>query len=507
MLFWKKRKGKKKEEENIENDGGMGIEPNLSEDLGSGEEMAPVLSEEDAVSPGSAGQNNKEDASMPGSDAWGNGENAAFPSPAGQINGEDAAFPGSNAETQGEKTFQPDPGTWQDGENRIHAGSDRGENAASASSVEGENGEDSESPKADIREESLILPNESAEKEGDAGEKKGGFWRNRKANKAEGNQEGESQEKKGFFSRLVKGLAKTRNNIVSGIDAIFSSFSIIDEDFYEEIEEILIMGDLGVHATTEIIENLKAKVKELHIKDPAECKEHLISSIKEQMYVGETAYRFEEEKSVVLVIGVNGVGKTTTVGKLAGKLKDQGKRVVIAAADTFRAAAGDQLNEWANRAGVEMIGGQEGADPGAVVYDAVAAAKARNADVLLCDTAGRLHNKKNLMEELRKIHRILEKEYPGAFRETLVVLDGTTGQNALAQAKQFAEVADITGIVLTKMDGTAKGGIAVAIQSELGVPVKYIGVGETIDDLQKFDSEQFVNALFATEEEREAAGV
>ncbi len=347
------------------------------------------------------------------------------------------------------------------------------------------------------------FPGMASEENGERGEgKKKGFWKSRKEKKAEGGQE----EKKGIFRRLVKGLAKTRNNIVSGIDAIFSSFSSIDEDFYEEIEEILIMGDLGVHATTEIIENLKAKVKELHIKDPAACKEHLISSIKEQMYVGETAYRFEDEKSVVLVIGVNGVGKTTTVGKLAGKMKDQGKRVVIAAADTFRAAAGEQLSEWANRAGVEMIGGQEGADPGAVVYDAVAAAKARNADVLLCDTAGRLHNKKNLMEELKKIHRILEKEYPDAFRETLVVLDGTTGQNALAQAKQFAEVADITGIVLTKMDGTAKGGIAVAIQSELGVPVKYIGVGETIDDLQKFDSEQFVNALFATEEEREAAG-
>lgn len=306
-----------------------------------------------------------------------------------------------------------------------------------------------------------------------------------------------SEEKQGFFKRLVKGLTKTRDNIVSGIDAIFSGFSSIDEDFYEEIEEILIMGDLGVNATMEIIENLKAKVKEQHIKEPAQCKELLIASIKEQMNVGETAYRFEDEKSVVLVIGVNGVGKTTSVGKLAGKLKDQGKRVVIAAADTFRAAAGEQLNEWANRAGVDMIGGQEGADPAAVVYDAVAAAKARNADVLLCDTAGRLHNKKNLMEELKKIHRILEKEYPDAFRETLVVLDGTTGQNALAQARQFSEVADITGIILTKMDGTAKGGIAVAIQSELGIPVKYIGVGETIDDLQKFDSEQFVNALFA----------
>ena len=308
-----------------------------------------------------------------------------------------------------------------------------------------------------------------------------------------------SEEKKGFWSRLVSGLSKTRDNIVSGIDAVFNGFSNIDDDFYEEIEEILIMGDIGVNATEAIIENLKKKVKENHIKDPAECKELLINSIKEQMDVGETAYRFENEKSVVLVIGVNGVGKTTSVGKLAGKLKDQGKKVVLAAADTFRAAAGTQLQEWANRAGVEMIGGQEGADPGAIVYDAVAAAKARNADVLLCDTAGRLHNKKNLMEELRKINRILEKEYPDAFRETLVVLDATTGQNALAQAREFADVADITGIILTKMDGTAKGGIAVAIHSELGIPVKYIGVGETIDDLQKFDSDDFVNALFTAD--------
>ena len=314
-----------------------------------------------------------------------------------------------------------------------------------------------------------------------------------------------SEEKKGFWSRLVSGLSKTRDNIVSGIDAVFNGFSNIDDDFYEEIEEILIMGDIGVNATEAIIENLKKKVKENHIKDPAECKELLINSIKEQMDVGETAYRFENEKSVVLVIGVNGVGKTTSVGKLAGKLKDQGKKVVLAAADTFRAAAGTQLQEWANRAGVEMIGGQEGADPGAIVYDAVAAAKARNADVLLCDTAGRLHNKKNLMEELRKINRILEKEYPDAFRETLVVLDATTGQNALAQAREFADVADITGIILTKMDGTAKGGIAVAIQAELGIPVKYIGVGETIDDLQKFNSDTFVNALFDVKRDNDEA--
>ena len=303
-------------------------------------------------------------------------------------------------------------------------------------------------------------------------------------------------EKKGFFSRLVSGLTKTRDNIVSGIDAVFGGFSQIDEDFYEEIEEILIMGDIGVSATENILESLKQKVKENHIKKPDECKELLIESIKEQMQVGETAYRFEEEKSVVLIVGVNGVGKTTSVGKLAGKLKAQGKKVVLAAADTFRAAAGEQLKEWANRAGVDMIGGQEGADPAAVVYDAVAAAKARKADVLLCDTAGRLHNKKNLMEELRKMNRIIDKEFPNAHRENLIVLDGTTGQNALVQAREFGEVADLTGIILTKMDGTAKGGIAVAIQSELKVPVKYIGVGETIEDLQKFNSEEFVNALF-----------
>lgn len=309
----------------------------------------------------------------------------------------------------------------------------------------------------------------------------------------------EGKEKKGFFKRLVSGLTKTRDNIVSGFDSIFSGFSHIDDDFYEELEEILVMGDIGIRATEEIIENLKQKVKENHIKELADCRELLINSIKEQMYVGDTAYRFEEEKSVVLVIGVNGVGKTTTIGKLAGKLKNQGKKVILGAADTFRAAAGEQLTEWANRAGVEIVGGQEGSDPGSVVYDAVQAAKARKADVLLCDTAGRLHNKKNLMEELKKINRILEKEYPEAYRETLVVLDATTGQNALVQAKQFSEAAEITGIVLTKMDGTAKGGIAVAIHSELGIPVKYIGVGESIDDLQKFDADQFVDALFQKE--------
>lgn len=310
-----------------------------------------------------------------------------------------------------------------------------------------------------------------------------------------------AEEKKGFFRRLVKDLSKTRDNIVSGIDSIFHGFSSIDDDFYEEIEEILVMGDIGINTTTAIIENLKNEVAEKHIKEPSECKQLLIDSIKRQMAVGDTAYEFENRKSVVLVIGVNGVGKTTSVGKLAGKLKDQGKKVVLAAADTFRAAAGEQLTQWAHRAGVEIIGGQEGADPASVVYDAVAAAKARNADVLLCDTAGRLHNKKNLMAELNKIYRILEKEYPEAYLETLVVLDGTTGQNALVQARQFKEIANVTGIILTKLDGTAKGGIAVAIESELDIPVKYIGVGESIDDLQKFDSDQFVNALFDVKED------
>ena len=312
-----------------------------------------------------------------------------------------------------------------------------------------------------------------------------------------------SEEKKGFFSRLKEGLTKTRNNIVHGIDAVFSGFSSIDDDFYEELEEILIMGDIGVAATTEIIERLKKQVKEQHIKEPAACKELLINSIKEQMQVGETAYEFEHKQSVVFVIGVNGVGKTTSIGKLAGKLKAQNKKVLLAAADTFRAAAGEQLTEWANRAGVDLIGGAEGSDPASVIYDAVTAAKARNVDVLLCDTAGRLHNKKNLMEELKKMNRIIDREFPRVHRENLIVLDGTTGQNALAQARQFGEVTDLTGIILTKMDGTAKGGIAVAIQSELQVPVKYIGVGESIDDLQKFDSEQFVNALFDTEEKSE----
>lgn len=303
-------------------------------------------------------------------------------------------------------------------------------------------------------------------------------------------------EKKGFFSKLKSGLSKTRNSFSSGINSIFSGFSEIDDDFYEELEEQLIMADIGIENSMRIIENLQHKVKEEKIKETAACRAVLMDTVKEQMRVREDAYAFEDKKSVVLFIGVNGVGKTTSVGKLAGQLKADGKKVLLAAADTFRAGAVDQLKEWSVRAGVDIIAGQEGADPAAIVYDAVAAAKARQTDILLCDTAGRLHNKKNLMAELGKINRVIEREYPEAFRETLVVLDGTTGQNALAQAKEFSEVADITGIILTKLDGTAKGGIAVAIHSELGIPVKYIGVGESIDDLQKFDADQFVDALF-----------
>ena len=308
-------------------------------------------------------------------------------------------------------------------------------------------------------------------------------------------------EKKGFFSRLAQGLSKTRNNIAAGFDSIFSGFSSIDDDFYEELEEILIMSDMGIDTTMNIIEDLKIKVKEQKIKEPEECRQLLVDSIKEQMKLDDKAYEYQDKKSVVLVIGVNGVGKTTSVGKLAAILKGQGKKVLLAAADTFRAGAIEQLKEWANRAGVDIISQSEGADPAAVVYDAVAAAKARDVDILLCDTAGRLHNKKNLMNELSKINRIIQKEYSDAYLETLIVLDGTTGQNALSQAKQFKEATDISGIILTKLDGTAKGGIAIAIQSELGIPVKYIGIGEQIDDLQEFDSDMFVNALFERGEE------
>lgn len=309
------------------------------------------------------------------------------------------------------------------------------------------------------------------------------------------------EKKKGFFGRLFEGLSKTRTAVVNSIESVFLGYDVVDDDFFEELEETLIMADIGVHTSGQIIEELREKSKRENIKNPVECRQALIDSIRSRMDLGENAYEFENRKSVVLVIGVNGVGKTTSVGKLAAKLKDSGKKVLIVAADTFRAAAIEQLREWANRSNVEMISQNDGADPAAVVFDACKAGVARNVDVLICDTAGRLHNKKNLMEELRKINRIIDKEYPDAFRETLVVLDGTTGQNALEQARQFKEVADITGIILTKLDGSAKGGIAIAIQSELSIPVKYVGVGEKIEDLDKFNATDYVHAIFDIKEE------
>ena len=301
----------------------------------------------------------------------------------------------------------------------------------------------------------------------------------------------------GFFDKLKKGLAKTRFNVTNSVNQVFSSYDVVDDDFYEELEEIMIMSDMGVRTTDEIISNLKERVINENIQNTVEVKKVLMDTIKDQMRVNEADFAFEDQKSLILMIGVNGVGKTTTVGKLANLYRRQGKSVLIAAADTFRAGAAEQLTEWAKRAKVPIITGKDGGDPGAVVYDAIQAAKARDTDILIVDTAGRLHNKNNLMKEMSKLFKIIAREYGFAHLETLIVLDGTTGQNALMQAREFAEVTAITGIVLTKLDGTAKGGIAIAIQSELGFPVKYIGVGEEIDDMQRFDSDAFVDALFA----------
>ena len=311
------------------------------------------------------------------------------------------------------------------------------------------------------------------------------------------------KKKKGFFARLKEGLAKTRDSFVYNLDVVFDGAEMIDDDFFDDLEEILIMGDIGVGPTEAILDRPREQIEEEDIVRPSECKRLLIQNIREQMAVGKTAYRFEKETSIVFVIGVNGVGKTTSIGKIASMLKKKHKKVMMAAADTFRAAAGDQLKVWAERAGVELIGGKEGQDPSSVLFDAVNAAKARHVDVLLVDTAGRLNNKKNLMEELKKMNRVIDREFPEAHRENLIVLDATTGQNALQQARDFNDVADLTGIILTKMDGTAKGGIAIAIQSELKVPVKYIGVGEKIEDLQKFDADAFVEALFDVELEKD----
>ncbi len=300
----------------------------------------------------------------------------------------------------------------------------------------------------------------------------------------------------GFFDRLLGGLKKTREGFVKNMDYAFRGFTDITDEFYEELEEILISGDIGVRGSEAVLDHVKEQVKAKGIKEPIECKALMIDGIYNQMDIGDAEYEFLEKTSVVLIVGVNGVGKTTTIGKLAAKFKAEGKKVILGAADTFRAAATEQLTEWANRAGVDIIAGHEGADPSSVVFDAVAAAKARNADILLIDTAGRLHNKKNLMDELNKMNRVIDREWPGVYRETLVVVDATTGQNALIQAKEFSEAAALSGVILTKMDGTAKGGIAVAIQGELGIPVKYIGVGEKIEDLDKFSSDDFVRAMF-----------
>ncbi len=296
----------------------------------------------------------------------------------------------------------------------------------------------------------------------------------------------------GFFQRLKEGLKKTSDSFTNVFKA-----NEIDDDFYDELEETLISADMGFETTEKVIDDLKEKVEELGIRDASECKELVMNSLRDQMNVPDNAYCFEDAKTVMLIIGVNGVGKTTSIGKLAAQYKNQGRSVLLAAADTFRAGAIDQLKTWAERAGVDIIAQGEGADPSAVVFDAVKAAKARKTNLTLIDTAGRLHNKKNLMDELAKMRRVITREYPECYVETMIVLDGSTGQNALEQARQFSTVTEINGIILTKLDGTAKGGIAVAIQSELNVPVKYIGVGEKIDDLQKFDPDEYINALFA----------
>ncbi len=305
-----------------------------------------------------------------------------------------------------------------------------------------------------------------------------------------------AEKKRGFFGKLVQGLTKTRDNLIGGVEEVLKNFKSIDEEFYEELEEALIMADLGVNTAMKVIEDLRVKVKEKKLTNTEEVRELLKEELSSLMMNNDDAYDFVDQKTVLLVIGVNGVGKTTTIGKLANQYKQSGKSVLMAAADTFRAAAIDQLQEWARRSDVPIIAQGENSDPGAVVFDAVQSAKARGTDILICDTAGRLHNKKNLMDELSKIHRIIGREYPDAHKEVLLVLDATTGQNAVQQAKLFKEAADITGVVLTKLDGTAKGGIAIAIQSELQLPVKYIGVGEGIDDLRPFNAADFVSALF-----------
>ena len=308
-----------------------------------------------------------------------------------------------------------------------------------------------------------------------------------------------------LFSKLFAGLAKTRAQYDDELAEIFARDEI-DDDFYDDLEELLILADIGVTATENIISALRDEAKVKRIKSPNELGTILADKVREQMSTCEADYEFEEKQSVVLVVGVNGVGKTTTIGKLASRYRSEGKKVIVAAADTFRAAAQDQLAVWAEKSGAYLITGKDGQDPSSVVYDAVNAARSRNTDITLIDTAGRLNNKKNLMEELKKMNRIIEREYPEAYKETLIVLDGATGQNAVNQAREFKDATDVSGVVLTKLDGSAKGGIAIAIQSELSIPVKFVGVGEGIDDLQKFDADTYVRALFYKEGAGEDAG-
>ncbi len=304
----------------------------------------------------------------------------------------------------------------------------------------------------------------------------------------------------GFFSKIKQGLQKTRDSLSNGVNSILNSFTKIDEELFEELEEILVMADIGVNTATEICDALRKKIKEQGVKDPVVIRS-LLKEIVTEMLGDDCGLKLDTKPSIILVIGVNGVGKTTTIGKLSAQLKADGKKVVLGAADTFRAAAIDQLGIWAERAGVQMVKSVQGTDPASVVFDTIASAKSKGADVIICDTAGRLHNKKNLMDELAKIYRVIARELPDASLETLLVLDAATGQNAVNQAREFKNVADITGIVLTKLDGTAKGGIVIPIHNELSIPVKYIGVGEGIDDLQPFNAKEFVEGIFENGEQ------
>ena len=348
--------------------------------------------------------------------------------------------------------------------------------------------EESESEELDETEAEASEPEEFDETEAEASE-------------PEEPQEPEKKKKKGFFEKIRDGLRKTKDSVIAKMQLVLNAFTKIDEDLFDQLEETMIMGDMGAETSIEICDQLRKRVKERGITDPKQIM-GLIQEIIGEMLGEDQTLQLQTKPSVIMVIGVNGAGKTTTIGKLCHQLKEDGKKVIVAAADTFRAAAIDQLEVWTDRAGVELVKHAEGSDPAAVVYDAIEAAKARNCDVLICDTAGRLHNKKNLMQELAKINRIIENKAAGCDKEILLVLDATTGQNAVNQARLFKEVADITGIVLTKLDGTAKGGIIVSIKNELEIPVKLIGVGEKIDDLQPFHARDFVNALFETEERK-----